>query len=104
MREFDINFLLELSLFKYPRFKLNYVDNRAEVMEEVERQMRGLIQPDSSSVGDASRLPSSSQPSSSGTATPPAKKARGLSKVHITSNRWTCLKPERVDNLVFFGS
>jgi len=73
-----INFLLELSSFLDPRFKLNYVNERTEVMEEVERQM---IESDSSSVGDASHLPSSSQPGSSGTAAPPAKKPKGLSKV-----------------------
>jgi len=33
----DINFLLELFSFLDPRFKLNYVSNRAEVMEEVRK-------------------------------------------------------------------
>ena len=60
----DFNFLLQLSSFLDPRFKLNYVSARAEVMEEIERQMRGLIEPDSSSVGGASHLPSSLQPGS----------------------------------------
>ena len=75
------DFLLQLSSFLDPRFKVNYVNDRAEVMEEVERQMRGLIEPDSSSVDGASHLPASSQPGRSGMAAPPAKRAKGLSKV-----------------------
>ena len=43
--------------------------------------MRGLIEPDSSSVDGASHLPSISQPGSSGMAAPPAKREKGLSKV-----------------------
>ena len=77
-----ISISLELSSFLDPTFKLNYVSDAAEVIEEVERQMRGLIEPlDSSSVDNASHIPFSSQPSSSGMEAPPAKKAKGLSKV-----------------------
>jgi len=71
----EFSFLLELSSFLDPRFKLNYVSNRAEVLEEVEKQMREL---NDSSVDD---VPSTSEPGNSGMAAPPSKKVKGLSKV-----------------------
>ena len=74
----ELSFLLELSSFLDPRFKLNYVSNRAEILEEVEKEMRDLTD---RSVDDSSHLPSSSQSGSSGMAAPPSKKAKGLSKV-----------------------
>ena len=63
----EFSFLLELSSFLDPRFKLNYVSNRAEVLEEVEKQMREL---NDSPVDD---MPSTSEP---GMAAPPSKKAK----------------------------
>ena len=40
--EFD--HLLELSSFLDPRFKLNYVNNRAKVLEEIENEMNQMIE------------------------------------------------------------
>ena len=40
--EFD--HLLELSSFLDPRFKLNYVNNRAKVLEEIEKEMSQMIE------------------------------------------------------------
>jgi len=71
----EFSFLLELSSFLDCRFKLNYVSNRADVLEEVEKQVREM---NDSSVDDAA---STSVASNSGMAAPPSKKAKGLSKV-----------------------
>jgi len=68
----EFSFLLELSSFLDPRFKLNYVSNRADVLEKVEKKMREL---NDGSVNDA---PSTDN---SGMAAPPTKRAKGLSKV-----------------------
>ena len=40
----ELRFLLELSSFLDPRFKLNYVSNRAEILEEVEKEIREFIE------------------------------------------------------------
>ena len=95
--EFD--HLLELSSFLDPRFKLNYVSSRAQVLEEVEREMRELIEcpspTDATSVDESSCLPSTSSSecdvSESAVpplAAPPTKKARGSSRVlgHFLGN------------------
>ena len=104
--EFD--HLLELSSFLDPRFKLNYVSSRAQVLEEVEREMRELIEcpspTDATSVDGPSHLPSTS--SSEGDvsesavpplAAPPIKKARGLSRVlgHCLGNSLSVLTPQQ---------
>ena len=68
----EFTFLLD------PRFKLNYVTNRAEILEEVEMQMRELT---NSSVDIASHWLTSSESGNSGMAAPPIKKAKELSKV-----------------------
>ena len=78
--EFD--HLLELSSFLDPRFKLNYVNNRAKVLEEIENEMSQLIE--CPVDDDTTSLPSTSNTSESSDTVmtaPPTKKAKGLSKV-----------------------
>ena len=91
--EFD--HLLELSLFLDLRFKLNYVNNRAKVLEEIENEMSQMIE---CLVDDTTTtsLPSASNTSQCGESgdtdivikVPPTKKSKGLSKVlgHCLSN------------------
>lgn len=77
----DFDHLLEISTFLDPRFKLNYVNNRAKVLEQIEREMSQLIE---CPVDDATSLPSASDASESDDSSmkaPPTKKAKGLSKV-----------------------
>ena len=77
--EFD--HLLELSSFLDPRFKLNYVNNRAKVLEEIENEMSQMIE---CLVDDTTTTSLPSQCGESGdtviTALP-TKKSKGLSKV-----------------------
>ena len=78
--------LLELSSFLDPGFKLNYVNNRAKVLEEIENEMSRMIE---CLVDDTTTtsLPSASNTSQCGDSgdtvimVPPAKKSKGLSKV-----------------------
>ena len=60
--EFD--HLLELSSFLDPRFKLNYVNNRAKVLEEIEKEMSQMIER-SDDNDSATSLPSTSDTSES---------------------------------------
>ena len=94
----DFDHLLEISTFLDPRFKLNYVNNRAKVLEEIEREMSQLIE---CPVDDATSLPSASDTSESddpAMKAPSTKKAKGLSKVlgHCLGNSMsTVLTPRQ---------
>ena len=74
--EFD--HLVEVSSFLDPRFKLNYVNNKAKVLEDVEKEMSELIVCPLDDARSANDVVESGEPAE----TPPAtKKAKGLSKV-----------------------
>ena len=55
----ELDHLLELSSFLDPRFKLNYVNNRAKVLEEIEKEMSEMIER-SDDNDSATSLPSTS--------------------------------------------
>ena len=76
--ESEFDHLLEVSSFLDPRFKLNYVNNRAKVLEDVEKEMSELIVCPLDDARSANDVVESGEPAE----TPPAtKKAKGLSKV-----------------------
>ena len=74
--EFD--HLLELSSFLDPRFKLNYMNNRAKVLEDIEKEMSQLIVCPVDDSRSADDTVESGEPAER---VPPTKKAKGLSKV-----------------------
>ena len=70
--------VLKVSSFLDPRFKLNYVNNRAKVLEDIEKEMSELIVCPLDDARSANDVVESGGPAE----TPPAtKKANGLSKV-----------------------
>ena len=76
--EFD--HLLEVSSFLDARFKLNYVNNRAEVLEDVKKEMSELIVCPVDDAMSANDVIESGEPAETAPAT---KKAKGLSKVFV---------------------
>ena len=74
--EFD--HILEGSSFLDPRFKLNYVNNRAKVLKDIEKEMSQLIVCPVDNARSASDVVESGEPAE---ALPATKKVKELRKV-----------------------